>query len=144
MNETTILDIETKELLSFAEKTNRFFESQTPAILQKCVSNMVAKITQLGEESHIANFLPNEGLNLFEQISLVALEGDLPIYPEVVQMIRNFCDAEIKLLNELDRFIISHRYRDFDEDQYSPVQELENAFVEYVTNYTNEKLSEYR
>lgn len=138
------LTSENNELLDFAEKINEFFDSQTPAILKKCVANIVTKITQLGEECDLATFLPHEDLNLFEQISFVALEGDLPIYPEVMVMITNFCDAEINLLNEHDRFIVSHRYRYFDEDRYSPVQELEDAFIEYASNYTNDKLSEYR
>lgn len=150
---TTNIDLETKvfnltsenkELLAFAEQTNKFFERQTLTILEKCVTSIVAKIVELGNKSDSTSFLSHEDLNLFEQISLVALEGDLPIYPEVMLMITNFCEAEIKLLNEHDRFIISHRYRDFDEDQYSPVQGLEDTFVEYTTNYTNEKLSEYR
>lgn len=150
---TTDIDLETKvfnltsenkELQDFAEQTNKFFEKQTPAILAKCVISIVAKIVELGNESNSTRFLPHEDINLFEQISLVALEDDLPIYPEVMIMITNFCDAEIKLLNEHDRFIVSHRYRDFDEDQYSPVQELEDAFIEYASNYTNDALSEYR
>lgn len=140
------LSSENKHLIDFADKVNDFFDKQTPAIIERCVSNITKKITELGNDSPITHFVSEsyEDLNLFEQISLVAMVGDLPLFPEVMMMISNFCEDEIKLLNEHDRFIISHRYRDFDEDSYSAVQELENAFVEYASNYTNEKLSEYR
>lgn len=149
---TTNIDLETKvfnltsenkHLLDFAEKTNKFFENQTPAILDKCVANIVRKIKELGQESPNTRFR-TEDLNLFEQISLVAMEGDILLYPEVMMMINNFCVAEVKLLNEHDKLIISHRYRDLDEEEYSGEEELENAFVEYASNYTNDKLSEYR
>ena len=135
---------ENKHLLNFAEKTNKFFEEQTSIIQGKCVANIVNHMTQLRKESDLVSFLSYEDLNLFEQISLVALEGNLPNYPEVMFAITSFCEAEIKLLDESDKFIVSHRYRNFDKSQYSPIQELENAFIEYATNYTNDKLSEYR
>ena len=135
---------ENKHLLDFAKKTNRFFEKQTSIILEKCVANIVKDMTQLGKGSDLASFLPYDDLNLFEQISIVTFEGNLLTYPEVMFAITSFCEAEIKLLDESDTFIVSHRYRDFDESQYNPIQELKNAFIEYATNYTNDKLSEYR
>lgn len=140
------LTSENKHLIGFAEKVNDFFDKQTLPIIEECVSNITQKIIELGNESPITHFISesHEDLNLFEQISLVAMDGDLPLYPEVMMVISNFCEDEIKLLNEHDRFIISHRYRDFDEDDYNPVQEVEDAFVEYASNYTNDKLSEYR
>lgn len=146
--ETTIYNLtsENKHLINFAEKVNDFFDKQTLPIIKKCVSNITQKIIDLGNESPMTHFVSEsyEDLNLFEQISLVAMDGDLPLYSEVMMMIRNFCEDEIKLLNEHDRFIMSYRYRDFDEDDYNPVQEVKDAFVEYASNYTNDKLSEYR
>lgn len=136
------LTSENKHLIDFAEKVNKFFDKQTPPIIEKCVSNISQKIIDLGNESPMTHFVSEsyEDLNLFEQISFVAMDGDLPLYPEVMMMISNFCEDEIKLLNEHDRFIISHRYRDFDEDNYDIAQEIEDAFVEYASNYTNDKL----
>lgn len=146
--ETNIFNLtsENKHLHDFAKEVNAFFDKQASPIIAKCVANIVIEIEELGRESDLVHFLPEDysHLTLFEQISLVAMPGDLHIYPAVVLMIRNFCENEINILDEHDKFIMSHRYRDFDEDTFCPAQELENAFVEYATNYTNEKLSEYR
>ena len=122
----------------------RFFEKLSTPIIQKCIFRITRELRQLGEVAPGIKFLGDDldHLDLFEQISLVALPGDLDLYVDAEILIRDFSQNEYDNMSEDNKCILNHQ--NIDNGAYCPVQQIQNDFIEYVTNYTNEKLTEYR
>ena len=120
------------------------FKKQAEKLLKQCSFRMAHKLRQLGIDAPETKFLADDydSLNLFEQISLVAEQGDLHIYPGLMDLLQTMSSNEWKNLTDDEHFVLEHQ--DVEDEEYDGAINIQNHFVDYATNYTNKKLEEYR
>lgn len=110
---------------------------------------MARNIRVLGKECPYAKILDDRDdtyidLDMFEQVSLVAMEGHLDCYPHILTMIYKLAKSEYGNLTDDEKFILNHQGLGSEHKPYCAIEDIESNFIQYAANYTNKKLSEYR
>lgn len=120
-----------------------YFQRQSNKLLHRCSFRMARKLRQLGKEVPETKFLSDDfdHLSLFEQICLVGEQGDIAIYPGLLDLIYNMSCDEYKLLTSDELFVLEHQ--DIEDESYDAKIDIQNHFIGYATNYSNKKLEEY-